>query len=139
MKIFYTSWLIEDQSVKLNVLENKTCLLLPKESQLNKENKLIVRTGRKENKEYHYVIINENKITESVNAINNDLSKFKESFREDFRTFEKSSFTEINIFRQQLLTSYATDNVNESNVNKSNNSGRLIILLEEYITFHKEK
>ena len=85
---------------------------------MNKGNKLIVRAGRKENKEYHYVIINENEITESVNAINNDSSKFKESFREDFWTFEKSSFAEVNIFRQQLLTSYATDNHNESNVNK---------------------
>ena len=43
-------------------------------------------------------------------------------------------FAEVNVFKKQLLTSYTTDNVN-----KSNNSDRLIILLEENIAFLKEQ
>ena len=37
---------------------------------------------------------------------------------------------EVNVFKKQLITSYTTDSVN-----KSNNSDRLIILLEENIAF----
>ena len=43
-------------------------------------------------------------------------------------------FAEVNVFKKQLLTSYTTDNVN-----KSNDSDRLIILLEENIAFLKEQ
>ena len=56
------------------------------------------------------------------------------SLKKDFQTFKKSFFTEVNVFKKQLLTSYTTDNVN-----KSNNSDRLIILLEENIAFLKEQ
>ena len=107
---------------------------LPKESQLNKESKLIVGTGSKENKEYHRHIINENEVTDRVNAIDNNSRKSEESFLEDFWTFKKSFLAEVNVFKKQLLTSYTTDNVN-----KSNNSDRLIILLEENIGFLKEQ
>ena len=93
---------------------------LPKESQLNKENNLIVITGSKEDKE--------------DNAIDNDSSKSEESFLGDFRTFKKSFLAEVNVFKKQLLTSYTTDNVN-----KSNNLDRLIILLEGNIAFLKEQ
>ena len=102
-----------------------------KESQLSKE---IVGTGNKENKEYHGDIINENEVTNRVNAIDNDSCKSEEKFLEDFRTFKKSFLAEVNYFKKQWLTSYKTDNVN-----KSNNSDRLIILLEENIAFLKEQ
>ena len=42
--------LTEKQTVKLNVLGKRTCLSLPKESQLYKESNLVVRTGSKEDK-----------------------------------------------------------------------------------------
>ena len=74
------------------------------------------------------------KVTARVNAINNDSSKSEESFLEDFQTFKKSFLAKVNVFKKQLLTSYTTDNVN-----KSNNSDRLIILLEENIGFLKEQ
>ena len=51
-------------------------------------------------------------ITVSVNTIDNDSSKSKKGFAEDFWTFKKSFFAEVNLLKQQLLTSYATDNVN---------------------------
>ena len=120
-----------DQSVKLNVLRNRTYSSLLKESQLNKENKLI-RT--KQGKEYHHDIVNENQVAESINAIDNDSSQSKESSAEDFRLFKKPFFAEVNVFKQPLLTSWTdntTDNVNKSNVDKSNSSCRLIILLEK--------
>ena len=120
--------------MKLNVRGKRTCLSLPKESQLNKESSLIVGTESKEDKEYHCDIINENEVTDRVNAIHNDFSESAESFLEDFRTFKKSFFAEVNVFMKQLLASYTTDNVN-----KSNNSDRLIILLEENIAFLKEQ
>ena len=66
--------------MKLNVSGKRTCLSLPKESQLNKESSLIVGTESKEDKEYHRDIINENEVTERLNTIDN----------EDFRTFKKS-------------------------------------------------
>ena len=119
--------------MKLNVLGKRTCLSLPKESQLNKESSLIVGTESKEDKEYHRDIINENEVTDRVNAIHNDSSESAESFLEDFGTFKKSLFAEVNVFMKQLLT-YTTDNFN-----KSNNSDRLIILLEENIAFLKEQ
>ena len=55
MKIFKSLLyrLIEKHYVKLNVLGKRTCLSLPKESQLNKESSLIVGTESKEDKEYH--------------------------------------------------------------------------------------
>ena len=100
-------------------------------------NKEIVGTGSKENEEYHGDIINENEVTDRKNAIDNDSSKSEESFLEDFRTFKtikKSFLAEVNVFKKQLLTSYTTDNVK-----KSNNSDRLIVLLEENIAFLKEQ
>ena len=109
---------------------------------MNKESNLIVGTGSKEDKEYHRDIIienevtdrvNENEVTDRVNAIDNDSSKSEGSFLEDFRTFNKSFLAEVNVFKKQLLTLYTTDNVN-----KSNNSDRLINLLQENITFLKE-
>ena len=66
--------------MKLNVLEKRTRLSLPKESQLNKISNEIAGTGSKEDKEYHRDIINENEVTERLNTIDN----------EDFRTFKKS-------------------------------------------------
>ena len=81
--------LIEKQYVKLSVLGKRTCLSLPKESQLNKESNEIFGTGSKEDKEYHRDIINENEVTDRVNAIDNDSSKSVESFSEDFRRFTK--------------------------------------------------
>ena len=126
--------LTEKQSVKLNVLQKTTCLSLPKESQLNKESNLTVGTGSKEDKEYYRNIINENEVTERVNAIDNDFSKSEESFLEDFRTFKKSFLVKVNVFKKHLLTSHIKDNVN-----KSNNSDRLIILFEENIAFLKEQ
>ena len=119
--------------MKLNVCGKRTSLSLPKESQLNKESSLIVGTESKEDKEYHCDIINENEVTDRVNAIHNDFSESAESFLEDFRTFKKSFFAEVNIFMKQLLT------YTSGNVNKSNNSDRLIILLEENIAFLKEQ
>ena len=103
---------------------------LPKESQLNKESNEIVGTGTKEDKEYNRDFINESEVTDRANAIDNDSSKSEESFLEDFRTFKKSFFAEVNVFKKQLLASYTTDYVN-----KSSNSDRLIILLEENIAF----
>ena len=47
----------EDQSVKLNVAGNRTCLSLPNESQLNKENEQIDGTESKEDKEYQHDIM----------------------------------------------------------------------------------
>ena len=61
--------------MKLNVRGKRTCLSLPKESQLNKESNLIVGTGSKKDKEYHCDIINENEVTDRVNAIDKDSSK----------------------------------------------------------------
>ena len=135
--------LIEKQYVKLNVLEKRTCLPRPKESRLNKESNEIVGTGSKEDKEYHRDIINENKVTDRVNkikvtdrvnAIVNDSRKSEESFFEDFRTFKKTFLAEVNVFKKQLLTSNTKDNVD-----KSTNSDRVIILLEENIAFLKEQ
>ena len=103
---------------------------LPKEPQLNKESNETVGTGSKEDKEYHRDFINENKVTDRANAIDNDSSKSEESFLEDFRTFKKSFFAEVNVFKKQLLASYTMDHDN-----KSNNSDWLIILLEENIAF----
>ena len=96
--------------------------------------KVIVSTGSKEIKEYNRDIINENEVADRANAIDNDSSKSEESFLADFWTFNKSFLAEVNVFKKQLLTSYTTDNVN-----KSNNSDRLIILLEENIAFLKEQ
>ena len=121
---------IEKQYVKRNVPGKRTSLSLPKESQLNKESNLIVITGSKEDREDHHDIINEKEVTDRVNAIDNDSSKSEESFLEDFRTFKKSFFAEVNVFKKQLLASYTMDHDN-----KSNNSDRLIILLEENIAF----
>ena len=126
--------LIEKQYKKLNVLGKRTCLSLPKESQLNKESNEIIGTGSNEDKEYQRDIINENYVTDKVNAIDNDSSKSEESFLEDFWTFKKPFFAEVDVFKKQLLKSHTTDNVNESN-----NSDRLIILLEENIAFLKEQ
>ena len=75
--------------MKLNVLEKRTCLLLPKESQLNKESNLIVGTGSKKDKEYHCDIINENEVTDRVNAIDVS-SKSEESVLEDFESAIKA-------------------------------------------------
>ena len=58
----------------------------------------------------------------------------KKVFLEDFRTFKKPFLAKVNVFKKQLLASYTKDTVN-----KSNNSDRLIILLEEYIAFLKEQ
>ena len=101
---------------------------------MNKESNLIVGTGSKQDKEYHHDIINENEVTDRVNTIDNNSSKSEESFLEDFWTFKKSFLAEVNVFKEQLLTSYTTDNVN-----KSRNSDKLIILLEENIAFIKEQ
>ena len=101
---------------------------------LSWKKKVIVSTRGKEIKEYNRGIINENEVADRVNAIDNDSSKSEESSLEDFWTFKKSFLAELNIFRKQLLTSYTTDNVN-----KSNHSDRLIILLEENIAFLKEQ
>ena len=79
--------LIEKQYVKLHVLGKRTCLSLPKESQLNKESNEIVGTGSKEDKEYNHEFINENEVTDRANAIDNDSSKSEESFLEDFPIF----------------------------------------------------
>ena len=121
--------LTEKQSVKLNILGKRTCLSLPKESQLNKESNLIVGTGSKEEKEYHRDTINENEVTKRINLIDNNSSKSGENFLEDFEFL-----AELYVFQKQSLTSYAT-----GNVNKSNNSDRLMILLEENIAFLKEQ
>ena len=64
----------------------------------------------------------------------NDSSKSEESFLEDFWTFKKSFLAGVNVFKKQLVTSHTTENVN-----KLNNSDRLIILLEENIVFLKEQ
>ena len=120
--------------MKLNLLGEKTCLSQAKESQLIKESNLFVGAGSKEDKEYHRDIMNENEVTNSVNAIDNDSRTSEESFLEDFRTFKKSFLAEINVFKKHLLTSYTADNVN-----KSNNSDRLIISWEENIAFLKEQ
>ena len=61
--------LMEKQYMKLNVLEKRTRLSLPKESQLNKVSNEIAGTGSKEDNEYHRDIINENEVTDRVNAI----------------------------------------------------------------------
>ena len=71
--------------MKLNVSGKRTCLSLPKESQLNKESNLIVGTGSKKDKEYHRDIINKNEVTNRVD----DSSKSEESFLEDFRPFKE--------------------------------------------------
>ena len=76
--------------MKLNVPGKRTCMSLPKESLLNKESNEIVGTGSKEDKQYHHDIINENEVTDRVNAFDNDSSKSEESFLGDFRTFKKS-------------------------------------------------
>ena len=60
--------------MKLNILGKRTCLSLLKEFHLNKESNLIVDTGSKKDKEYHCDIIDKNKVTERVNAIDNDSS-----------------------------------------------------------------
>ena len=62
------------------------------------------------------------RLQKNINAMDNDSSKSKESFVEDFWVFKKSFFTDVNVFNHQLLTPYVTDNVNKSNVNNSNNS-----------------
>ena len=58
----------------------------------------------------------------------------KKIFLEDFRTFKKTFLAEVNGLKKQLLRSYTT-----SNVNKSNNSDRLIIFLEENFAFVMEQ
>ena len=130
--LLYT--LMEKQYMKLNVFEKRTRLSLPKESQLNKISNEIAGTGSKEDKEYHRDIINENEVTDRVNAIDNVSSQSAESFLEDFRTFKKLLLAGVNVFKKQLLTSYTTDNGNISN-----NSDRLIILLEDNIAFLREQ
>ena len=115
-------------------LEKELACHCQKESQLNKESNLIVGTGSKKDKEYHRDIINENEVTDRVNAIDNYSSRSEESFLKDFRAFKKSFLAEVNVFKKQLRISYTADNVN-----KSNNSDRLIILLKENIAFLKEQ
>ena len=88
--------------MKLNVLGKRTCLSLPIEAKLNKECHVIVGTGSKEDKEYHRDIINENEVTNRVNAINNDFSKSEESFSENFRAFEKSLFRRGKFFQEAV-------------------------------------
>ena len=53
---------------------------IPKKPQLTKENNQIVGTGRKEDKEHHRDMINENEVSDRVNAIDNDSSKSEEIF-----------------------------------------------------------
>ena len=130
--LLYT--LMEKQYMKLNILEKSTRLSLPKESQLNKVSNEIAGTGSKEDNEYHRDIINENEVTDRVNAIDNVSSQSAESFLEDFRAFKKLLLAWVNVFKKQLLTSYTTDNGNISN-----NSDRLIILLEDNIAFLREQ
>ena len=101
---------------------------------MTKENNQIVGTGRKEDKEHHRDIINENEVTDRVNAIDNDSSKSEEIFLKHFRTFKKSFLAEVNVLKKQFLTSYPT-----VNVSKSNKLDRVINLLEENIDFLKEK
>ena len=88
--------------MKLNVLGKRTCLSLPLEAKLNKESNLIVGTGSKEDKEYHRDIIDENEVTNRVNAINNDFSKSEENFLEHFRPFEKSLFGRCKFFQEAV-------------------------------------
>ena len=77
-------WLTEKQSVKLNILGKRACLSLPKESHFNKECNQIVAGGSKEDNEYYHDTINENGVTQRINAIENDSSKSAESILEDF-------------------------------------------------------
>ena len=88
------------QSVKLNVLGKITCLSVPKESQLNKENNLIVVTGSKEDEEYCHNIINENEVTERVNAIDNDSVSLRKVFWKIFGHL-KNHFSQ-----RQMFSSY---------------------------------
>ena len=83
-------------------LEKELACHCQKESQLNKESNLIVGTGSKKDKEYHRDIINENEVTDRVNAIDNYSSRSKESFLEDFRTFKKSFLAEANFFQEAV-------------------------------------
>ena len=53
--------------------------------------------------------VEENEVAKSVNAMDNDFSKSKESLVEDLWTFKKSFFVEVSVFKHQLLTSYATN------------------------------
>ena len=76
----------------------KTCLSLPKESQLNKESNEIVETGSKEDKEYHRDIINENVVTDRVNAIDNDSSRPEEVFQ----AFKKIVFRRDKCFQEAV-------------------------------------
>ena len=101
---------------------------------MTKENNQIVGTGRKEDKEHHRDMINENEVSDRVNAIDNDSSKSEEIFLKDFRTLKKSFLAEVNVLKKQFLTSYPT-----VNVNKSNKLDRVINLLEENIDFLKEQ
>ena len=109
-------------SVKFNIISNRTCLSIPKHSSIPKV------------------------CTLNTNSIKNDFEDSKSNFIETlnvqtelFMNQQKELFfTEMNLFKNELLTSLKHNNKSHSH-ETSNNTDRIISLLQDQIEFLQEQ
>ena len=109
-------------SIKCNIISNRTCLSIPKHCSVPKV------------------------CTQNTNSIKNDFEDFKSNFIETlnvqtelFMNQQKELFfTEMNLFKNELLTSLKPNNKSHSQ-ETSNNTDRIISLLQDQIEFLQEQ
>ena len=109
-------------SIKCNIVSNRTCLSIPKHSSIPKV------------------------CTQNTSSIKNDFEDFKSNFIETLNVQTKLFmnqqkelfFTEINLFKNELLTSLK-HNTNSQSQEPSNNTDRIISLLQDQIEFLYEQ
>ena len=109
-------------SIKWNIISNRTCLSIPKHSSIPK-------------------VCNQN-----TSSIKTDFEDFKSNFietlnvqRELFMKLQKELFfTEMNSFKNELLTSHKHNTKSHSH-GPSNNTDRIISLLQNQIEFLQEQ
>ena len=109
-------------SVKFNIISNRTCLSIPKNSSIPKV------------------------CTLNTNSIKNDFEDSKSNFIETlnvqtelFMNQQKELFfTEVNLFKNELLSSLKHNNKSHSH-ETSNNTDRIISLLQDQIYFLQEQ
>ena len=109
-------------SIKCNIISNRTCLSIPKHSSIPKV------------------------CTQSTISIKDDFEDFKSNFIETlnvqtelFMNQQKELFfTEMNLFKNELLTSLKPNNKSHSQ-ETSNNTDRIISLLQDQIEFLQEQ
>ena len=150
--------LIDNKSVKLNIIGDRTCLSIPKENvsineisseNLDKQNECDVVGTQIENEREieneneidnsntttNYEIDDGNQPVRKEDSIDNKLKDFKESVLKEFNSFKTMFFTEVNHMKSQLLSNYKPHNINTS----TDNFERLITILQENNEFLKEQ